>query len=68
MIVAVAVAVIAAAAATCFTLVSSLAYSSILKLEAICFSETSVNFSRLHGVIFHKIELLKWKDVSPGLK
>jgi hypothetical protein len=40
------VAVVAAAAATCFTLVSSLAYSWILKMEAICFSETSVNFQQ----------------------
>jgi hypothetical protein len=29
--------------ATCFTLVSCLAYSYTLKMEAICFSETSVD-------------------------
>jgi hypothetical protein len=35
-----------------------LAYSSILKMEAKCPSETSVDFfNRLHGVISQKIEL-----------
>jgi hypothetical protein len=32
--------------ATCFTLASSLAYSSTLKLEAMCSTETSVDFQR----------------------
>jgi hypothetical protein len=32
--------------APAFTLVSCLAYSSTLKMEAICFSETSVDFQR----------------------
>jgi hypothetical protein len=32
--------------ATCFMLVSSLAYSSALKMEATCSSETSVDFQR----------------------
>jgi hypothetical protein len=32
--------------ATCFMLVSCLAYSSTLKMEARCFSETSVDFQR----------------------
>jgi hypothetical protein len=40
-----------------FMLVSCLAYSSTLKMEATCFSETSVDFQGLHGVIFQKIEL-----------
>jgi hypothetical protein len=31
---------------TCFMLVSFLAYSSTLKIEAACFSETSVDFQR----------------------
>jgi hypothetical protein len=31
---------------TCFTLVSCLAYSSTLKMEVTCFSETSVDFQR----------------------
>jgi hypothetical protein len=34
-----------------------LAYSSYLKIEAICSSETSVNFTGLHVVILYKIEL-----------
>jgi hypothetical protein len=37
--------------AACFTLVSCLSYFSILKMEAICFSETSVTFSGLHNII-----------------
>jgi hypothetical protein len=32
--------------ATCFTLVSFLAYSSAMKMEATCSSETSVGFQR----------------------
>jgi hypothetical protein len=32
--------------ATCFTLVSWLGYSSTLKMEAPCFSETSIDFRR----------------------
>jgi hypothetical protein len=32
--------------ATCFTLTSFLAYSSILKMEATCSSETSIEFRR----------------------
>jgi hypothetical protein len=32
--------------ATCFTLVSCLAYSSTMKMEATCSSETSVDFQR----------------------
>jgi hypothetical protein len=32
--------------ATCFELVSCLAYTSTLKMEATCFSETSVAFQR----------------------
>jgi hypothetical protein len=38
--------VVVVAAATCFTLVSFLGYSSTLKMEAICSSETSVNFQQ----------------------
>jgi hypothetical protein len=33
--------------ATCFTLVSCLAYSSTLKMAATCSSETSVDFQRI---------------------
>jgi hypothetical protein len=43
--------------ATCFTLVSCLAYSSMHRMEATCSSVTSVDFNRLHGVISQKIEL-----------
>jgi hypothetical protein len=32
--------------ATCFTLISCLAYSSTLKMEEICYSETSVEFQQ----------------------
>jgi hypothetical protein len=35
-------------------LVSSLAYSSTLKMEVICFSETPVDFQQLHGIICQK--------------
>jgi hypothetical protein len=35
--------------ATCFTLVSCLAYSSTLKMEVTSSSETLVDFSRCHG-------------------
>jgi hypothetical protein len=35
-----------AVSAICFMLVSFLAYSSTLKIEATCFSETSVDFQR----------------------
>jgi hypothetical protein len=41
-----------------FTMVSSSAYSSTLKMEAIRSSVTSIEFNGLHGVIFHKIVLL----------
>jgi hypothetical protein len=42
--------------ATCFMLVSSLPYSSTLKIEAACSSETSVlTFDRLRGVISQKL-------------
>jgi hypothetical protein len=41
-----------------FTPVSFLAYSSTLKMEVTCSSETSVStFSGLHGIISQKIEL-----------
>jgi hypothetical protein len=36
-----------------------LAYSSILKLETACSSETSANFNGLHGVISQRIEFFK---------
>jgi hypothetical protein len=45
--------------AACFMLASCLAYSSILKMEATCSSETSVDFQRLTGVISQKTELFK---------
>jgi hypothetical protein len=41
--------------ATCFTLVSFLAYSSTLKVDATCW----LTFNGLHGVISQKIELFK---------
>jgi hypothetical protein len=41
--------------ATCFMLVSCLAYSSTLKMEATYFSETSVDFQRTDGVKFQKL-------------
>jgi hypothetical protein len=37
--------------------VGLLAYSSVLKMVETCSSETSVNFNKLHGIIFQKIEL-----------
>jgi hypothetical protein len=43
--------------AVVFKLVSCLLYSSTLKREAICYSETSVNFNGVHGVISQKTEL-----------
>jgi hypothetical protein len=42
-----------------FTLVSCLAYSSILKMETTCSSETSIYFNGLHGVISQKKQLFK---------
>jgi hypothetical protein len=38
--------------ATCFTLVSCLAYSSTLKMEAICSSETPVDFQRTYTALY----------------
>jgi hypothetical protein len=38
------------------TLVSCLAYSSALKMEATCSSATQLTFNGLHGVISQKIE------------
>jgi hypothetical protein len=43
----------------CFTLISYLAYSSALMMEAICSSDAPVNLNGLHGVITLKIEYLK---------
>jgi hypothetical protein len=40
--------------ADCFTLVACLAHTSILKMEAVGFSETSVNFTGLHDAISQK--------------
>jgi hypothetical protein len=46
--------------ATCFMLVSCLASSSTLKMEAICVPpKRRLTFNRLHGVISHKIGLFK---------
>jgi outer membrane receptor for ferrienterochelin and colicin len=39
-----------------FTLVSCLAYSSSLKMEASISSEMSVHFQQVHGVIFQETE------------
>jgi hypothetical protein len=46
------------AIAACFILVCCLAYSSTLKMERNCSSETSIYFNGMHGVTFQKIELL----------
>jgi hypothetical protein len=43
--------------ATCFMLVSCLAYSSALKMEAMCSSIASLDFSRLHNGILQNVEL-----------
>jgi hypothetical protein len=43
--------------AACFMLVSCLAYSPTLKMEATCSSETSLNFNKLYGIISQKTEL-----------
>jgi hypothetical protein len=43
--------------ATCFMLVSLVAYFSTLMLRATCFSETSVNFNGPHGVTSQKVEV-----------
>jgi hypothetical protein len=43
--------------ATCFMLLFCFAYSSTLKMDVACFSETSADFNRLHGVISQKIQL-----------
>jgi hypothetical protein len=45
--------------APAFALVSSLAYYSTLKIEAICSYETSVDFNGLHGVITQKTKIFK---------
>jgi hypothetical protein len=37
-------------------LISCLAYSSTLKIEVKCFSETSLTFNGIHGVISQTIE------------
>jgi hypothetical protein len=56
--------------ATCFTLVSSLAYSLTLKMEATCFSETSVDFQRTtrfyipEDGTLHLLVCDKWKEDS----
>jgi hypothetical protein len=47
-------------------LFSCLAYSSTLKMEAPCFSETSVYFAGLHGVMSQKVELLLDVAVPAG--
>jgi hypothetical protein len=44
--------------ATCFTLVSFLAYSSTLKTEAVVPPKLRLTFNGLHGVISQKIEIL----------
>jgi hypothetical protein len=41
--------------ATCFRLVSYLAYSSILKMEATCSSKLRLTYNELHGVVSQKI-------------
>jgi hypothetical protein len=40
--------------AICFTLATSLVYSSNLKMEALCFSETLMNSTELHGITSQK--------------
>jgi hypothetical protein len=49
--------------ATCFTLVSCLAYSSTLTMEAICSSETSVDFQRTARRYISKDRTLYFRDV-----
>jgi hypothetical protein len=49
---------------TRFFLASCLDYSSTLKMEATCSSETSAVFIRLHSVISEKTELLKTTEVE----
>jgi hypothetical protein len=44
--------------ATCFILVSCLAYSSTLKTEATCSSEKPVDFNGLYGVMSQKTDLI----------
>jgi hypothetical protein len=43
--------------ATSFILVSCLSYSSILKMEVTCSSETWVDYSGLHGVMSQRTRL-----------
>jgi hypothetical protein len=38
--------------ATCFMVVSRLAYSSTLKIEATCYSETLVYFQRIYTALY----------------
>jgi hypothetical protein len=46
--------------ATFFILVSWMAYSSAVKMEATCFSKCRLTFNGLHGVRSQKIGLLSW--------
>jgi hypothetical protein len=52
--------------ATCFTLVSSLAYSSTVKLEATYLSETSVDFQQItrHYILEDRTRLPGYKNDS----
>jgi hypothetical protein len=50
--------------AACFMLVSGLAYTSTLKMEAICSPETSVGFTGFHSVIHQKTKFFINADVS----
>jgi hypothetical protein len=45
-------------------LVSHVACSSTLKMEATCFSETSVDFQRIHGSVSQRLEFLHFGDCT----
>jgi choline-glycine betaine transporter len=45
--------------AACFMLVSCLAYFSTLKMEVIHCSETSADFTTLHGIVSQKTEFFR---------
>jgi hypothetical protein len=53
--------------ATCITLVSCLAYSSILMMVVTCSSEISVTFNGLHGIVSLKKELFTAAEVLKAL-
>jgi hypothetical protein len=52
--------------AGCLMLVSCLAYYSTMKMYATCSSKTSVDFTRLYGIVFQKTELFIDITVRPS--